>query len=222
MNCFRCQRPAVIFQRYSGRPLCLHHLCIDIESRAKRSIRKNQWLSRGDRIGVVEGMEQSRALGRFLGRLVEGRHDISLVSLSPPPRASPGSPSWYASLTQGAADASVTRVALPFSLEDQAAGILSAILRGRADLLFRPPAFMDGTAVMIPFQEIPGDELILYAAGPGGGDPSGVRGVSPPIREDPFPSAVRSLLHAYTRTHPSAPHALCRYREELQDRNRSD
>ena len=52
MQCDKCLRPAVIYQRYSGLHLCEQHLCMDITAKAKRVVRTYAGLRPGDRIAV--------------------------------------------------------------------------------------------------------------------------------------------------------------------------
>jgi tRNA(Ile)-lysidine synthase TilS/MesJ len=72
----------VIYQRYSGLHLCRTHFEADFEAKAKRAIRVHQWLSPGDRIGVVHsGENDSSALLFFLQKLVGRRRDVELLSI---------------------------------------------------------------------------------------------------------------------------------------------
>jgi tRNA(Ile)-lysidine synthase TilS/MesJ len=80
MECDHCRRDAILFQPYSGQHLCARHLTLDVERRAKRVIRKNGWISPGDRIAVVaEGDARSRALLHFLVSVFGARRDLSFV-----------------------------------------------------------------------------------------------------------------------------------------------
>lgn len=83
MICSKCRRKAVIYQRYSGLSLCRTHFETDFEVKAKRAIRVHQWLSSGDRIGVVvDGGKHSGALLSFLQRLVGRRRDVKLLAVT--------------------------------------------------------------------------------------------------------------------------------------------
>jgi len=83
MRCDKCRRPAVLFQRYSGLHLCREHFFADFEAKAKRTIRENRWVSRGDTIAVAfSGGKDSGALLFFLHSLLSRRKDVSLVAIT--------------------------------------------------------------------------------------------------------------------------------------------
>lgn len=216
MQCFRCQSSAVLFQRYSGRSLCARHLCADIESRAKRVIRQNRWLVSGDRIGVVSGIAHSDALQIFLGRLLADRNDIALDRVTPAPGLRAGTSAWYKTLFETARDGGFTRIALPFCADDLAAEILSSLFRGDVSALLTPGVEGPDVRIMQPLQEIAADELVFYAE-----YAQGAGSVCEPCTDtgfhDPFDEDIRNFLGAFSSRHPSAPHALRRYREHLRD-----
>ena len=217
MQCFRCARPAIHYQRYSGRSLCARHLCADIESRAKRVIRQNRWLVRGDKIGVVHGMIFSEALEKFLGTLLSRRSDISLVRIDSPGGYVQRSPPWFQALSQIAADAGVTRIALPTSAEELAGEILADILRGDTTSLLGSEIPGMSIPVMHPLQEIPAEELEIYTAYQmDGADQPPISAAHSDLPE-PFDRSITTLLTEYSSRHPSAPYALRRYRTYLRD-----
>jgi tRNA(Ile)-lysidine synthase TilS/MesJ len=83
MRCDRCHREAIINQPYSGLHLCSEHFSRDLETKAKRAIRKHRWLISGDRIAVaLSGGYASAALLFFLQSLVGKRRDISLSAVT--------------------------------------------------------------------------------------------------------------------------------------------
>jgi tRNA(Ile)-lysidine synthase TilS/MesJ len=83
MACDKCRRPAIVYQRYSGLHLCESHFNEDFEKKAKREIRKRQWIRPGDRIGIImNGGMDSNGLAFFLSHLLNKRHDIDLIGLS--------------------------------------------------------------------------------------------------------------------------------------------
>jgi tRNA(Ile)-lysidine synthase TilS/MesJ len=83
MDCDRCRRPAIVYQRYSGMHLCSRHFQEDFERKAKRAIRKNSWIRPGDRIGIaLSGGVHSTALVYFLGSFLSKRQDIDLIALT--------------------------------------------------------------------------------------------------------------------------------------------
>jgi uncharacterized protein (TIGR00269 family) len=83
MQCSKCRRPAIIYQRYSGLHLCEAHFNADFESKAKRAVRTHRWLEAGDRIAVaLSGGKDSSALLYFLSSLVGKRKDIDLFAIT--------------------------------------------------------------------------------------------------------------------------------------------
>jgi tRNA(Ile)-lysidine synthase TilS/MesJ len=83
MRCNRCHREAITDQPYSGLHLCAEHFSRDLETKAKRAIRKHRWLISGDRIAVaLSGGYASAALLFFLQSLIGKRRDISLSALT--------------------------------------------------------------------------------------------------------------------------------------------
>jgi len=211
MQCDRCRMPAVCHQRYSGRYLCADHLSADIEARAKRVIRQNHWLVRGDRIGVCTGMRGSAPLLIFLENLLNQRSDISIVSLTiPKSRIEDAAPAQVLSVI--AQEAGVTRIALPDTADDIAIRTLEALFRNDVDLLLDDALPVFSYPVMQPFREIPSDELNLYL------DHHRVPGAGyeceniPKSPDEP----LRELLNVFGSHHPSAPHALRHYRDHLR------
>jgi tRNA(Ile)-lysidine synthase TilS/MesJ len=83
MDCDHCRREAILFQPYSGQHLCERHFTLDVERRAKRIIRKNGWIARGDRIAVAaKGDARGRALLHFLVSAFGARKDLSFFVVS--------------------------------------------------------------------------------------------------------------------------------------------
>jgi len=82
MQCDRCKREAVLWQEYSGRHLCRQHFEIDLESKAKRTIRIHHWLSPGDHIAVaLSGDSATGALLYFLKKLTAERRDVQVSAI---------------------------------------------------------------------------------------------------------------------------------------------
>jgi tRNA(Ile)-lysidine synthase TilS/MesJ len=83
MGCSKCGRPELIFQEYSGLHLCRQHFREDLLHKAKKTVRKNQWLVPGKRYAVaLSGGPVSCALLDFMHSLVGDRKDISLVAIT--------------------------------------------------------------------------------------------------------------------------------------------
>jgi hypothetical protein len=51
-HCSHCKRDFVVYQPYSGLYLCESHLGRDIHAKARRTIRKNMFVQKGDHIGI--------------------------------------------------------------------------------------------------------------------------------------------------------------------------
>lgn len=83
MQCDRCLRPAVIYQRYSGLHLCEQHLIVDVTAKAKRVVRAYAGLRPGDRIAVIcTGRKSGYAILSFMDSLLTGRRDITLFCIA--------------------------------------------------------------------------------------------------------------------------------------------
>jgi tRNA(Ile)-lysidine synthase TilS/MesJ len=83
MQCSKCPRDAIVFQRYSGLHLCSQHCIADVEAKAKKMIRAEGWLRPGDHIAVLlTGDQSSSALLYFLKKLTAERRDIRITAIS--------------------------------------------------------------------------------------------------------------------------------------------
>jgi hypothetical protein len=101
MRCNHCRREAILFQPYSGQHLCEHHFILDVERRAKRIIRKNRWVSSGDRIALsVEANGSSQALRHFLASSFGPRRDLTFLLLELDPEVDEDIPSEFAELVR--------------------------------------------------------------------------------------------------------------------------
>jgi len=234
MRCDKCRNEAAFFQSSSGRYLCSRHLALDIEARAKRTIRSHRWMRPGDHIAVVvSGDRKSAALLSFLKKLTADRRDIRLSALpscgtdtgtGDRPAAvtlaeSPGVPVIQPvpdgiSLTGG--NGTITRIARATSLDDIAERVLEEFLFGDADRLVHPRQDPGSPVpVICPFITISSDELDLYAeiGIPGSGLPPGV-----PVH-DTRPKEIRVLLDEYSRGHPATKYALLHLAEQISGDN---
>lgn len=181
MRCDKCRSEAFFFQPSSGRHLCSRHLVMDIGARAKRSIRKNHWMSPGDHIAVLlTGDRQSAALLHFFHTLTVDRRDIRLsaaffAKTGPGADGYPGARHVAESLgipwgkipsqreEAPAADDTVTKVAIAVTLDDIAHAVTERFLLGDADQILNPPLEqLSGIPVICPFITIPSEELDLY------------------------------------------------------------
>ena len=83
MQCSKCRRDAVIYQRYSGLHLCEQHFNRDFEAKAKRAIREHRWIESGDVVAVaLSGGKDSSAVLYFLHRLLHERRDVRLMAIT--------------------------------------------------------------------------------------------------------------------------------------------
>jgi uncharacterized protein (TIGR00269 family) len=83
MQCSKCRRDAIIFQRYSGLHLCEYHFNRDFEAKAKRAIREHHWIRSGDQVAVaLSGGKDSSAVLFFLHRLLRKRPDVGLMAIT--------------------------------------------------------------------------------------------------------------------------------------------
>jgi hypothetical protein len=234
MKCDMCRDEAVLFQSYSGRHLCGRHLTADIEVRAKRSIRAHHWLCSGDHIAVViSGDKKSGALLSFMKKLTADRHDIRLSAV-PPGGADTGKSARSAALKVAALlripclrtlspDGSlaapqdrITKIALGFSLDDIAQGVLAQFLFGDASRLIYPwPTGSRPVPVICPFITVPSDELDLFwdCLGTGIDLVPGTSSCEDPQKEIP------AFLEEYSHCHPATKFALLNLGEQLSNGN---
>ncbi len=83
MECDRCGRDAIVFQRYSGLHLCGDHFQRNLAARVKRTIRARGWIRTGDRIAVaLSGGASGSSLLHFLSAHFGMRPDLSLVAIT--------------------------------------------------------------------------------------------------------------------------------------------
>jgi hypothetical protein len=230
MQCDKCRNEAIFFQASSGRYLCTRHLILDIEARAKRSIRSHRWLIPGDRIAViVSGDKKSAALLWFLKNLIAGRTDIHLSTIiagkgsaagRSAPEAGEGAQLNQIPVTEmlpaaGSGDAvpeRPTKIALAYTLDDIAQEVLEQFLYGSAEVLIHPPEAGTGRIpVICPFIAIPSEEIDRY------GDYAATQtAIQPGATKDqtPVPEGEADFLEYYRR-HPATRFALMSLAESL-------
>ena len=232
MQCDKCKNEAIFFQSYSGRHLCGRHLVLDIEARAKRSIRSHHWMHSGDHFAVViSGDRKSIALLSFMKKLTADRRDIRLsavpacegeaatggVSAATTLAESLGIPCIEMPLAGGtgtAANGDITRVARAISLDDIAQDVLDQFLFGNADRLVHPVSGNGNPLpVICPFIAIPSDELDIY-----GEIVAGELGFPPVISpREKTPSEIATLLQGYYQRHPATKYALLHLAEQINN-----
>ncbi len=83
MNCQRCGKGAIVFQKYSNAHFCKTHFIEDVERKIKRDIRKFKMIGRGDRIAVaLSGGKDSIALLYILHKIFHNRPDIEILAIT--------------------------------------------------------------------------------------------------------------------------------------------
>jgi len=81
--CSKCGRKAVYHRKYEGSYLCQSHFIKSIESKAKRTIRQNGMIERGDRVAfALSGGKDSSAMMHFVMKNFGKRDDLSFVAFS--------------------------------------------------------------------------------------------------------------------------------------------
>jgi len=114
MQCSKCPRDAIVFQRYSGLHLCSQHSIADVEAKAKKMIRSQGWLRPGDHIAVLlSGDQNSSALLYFLKKLTAQRRDIRITAISIAGRAGAQSDTSWAKQIAERLDADFLEVSWP-------------------------------------------------------------------------------------------------------------
>jgi hypothetical protein len=203
MKCRKCNREAILYQPYSGQHLCREHAILDIETKAKRTIRQQRGMQPGDHIAVIlNGNSAENALLFFLRKLTQKRRDIQVSPISS------GTTDGYNDV---GGNVRITVIASATMLEDASATALRGILRGDpGNCLSGYPA---GRAfcVITPFCHIPSEEIALYAR------INGLNAEKTPgnKEDDPLLADVKRMLVDYTARHPAAPHAILNICEVL-------
>ena len=223
MECSKCRREGIIFQRYSGLRLCRDHFIADVEAKAKREIRRQHWLATGDVIGVVlQGDPASAALLGFLVKVFGKRPDITLLALVTTTGGGaarqvagglgvPCHEAGEGELDRAAHDLGATKIAVGTTLDDVALDVLATALEGDADRLAGPQETGTSSVPQIaPFSIIPAEEVVLYA-----------RLTLDHVAEAPVVATggirvdVRTLLDDYTARHPATNFALKNLKDGL-------
>ena len=110
--------------------------------------------------------------------------------------------------------ACITKVAVAFTLEDMARGVLARFLRGNLDTFVHPSSSPHGSLpVICPFGSIPSAELELYWDCLG----TGLDHLPCTQVRDAFTDRVAGLLDDYNTRHPATHHALLHIGEQLTE-----
>jgi len=139
MQCSKCHKEAVITQHYSGRSYCMTHFIADIDSRAKKEIRKNGGVPSKE-ILFITGNDDFRtfALRIFLSSLLLKRTDV--IFTSNPDLA--------------------TILVSPITLNFISNEVLDTILSGNQIKYLKK----SGKKTLFPFAAVPDAEVYLYAS----------------------------------------------------------
>jgi len=82
-KCFKCERDAIIYQRYSGMHLCKNHFIEDVERKIKKNIRKNFPLGKNESIAVaLSGGKDSTVTLYILSKIFSERRDIEISAIT--------------------------------------------------------------------------------------------------------------------------------------------
>lgn len=233
MRCDKCRNESVFFQSYSGRHLCGRHLLLDVETRAKHSVRSHRWICSNDHIAVpVYGDRSSAVLLSFLKKLTADRRDIRLSAVLPckgdammvdrsaarqvaeslriPWIEMP--PMEYETNDQGR----VTKIALGITIDGVAQSVLGEFLFGNVNRLVQPGSpGKNPLPVICPFITVPSEELDLSWEfwGTAISLPRGSPAQANPGME------TETLLKDYSRRHPATKYALLHLAEQLSSGN---
>jgi uncharacterized protein (TIGR00269 family) len=83
MKCQRCNKNAVIYQKYSNAHFCKLHFIEDVERKIKRDIRKFKMVQKGDRIAIaLSGGKDSIVLLYVLHKIFLDRKDLELCAIT--------------------------------------------------------------------------------------------------------------------------------------------
>lgn len=83
LQCSKCKRDAIIFQKYSGMHLCQKHFIADVERKIKLTIRKHFNIQKNDVVAIaLSGGKDSAVLLYMLHKIFGPRPDVELVAIT--------------------------------------------------------------------------------------------------------------------------------------------
>ena len=83
IKCSKCNKEAIIFQKYSGMHLCKKHFIEDVERKIKLTIRKHFNVQKNDIIAIaLSGGKDSAVLLYMLHKIFNKRPDIKLIAIT--------------------------------------------------------------------------------------------------------------------------------------------
>jgi tRNA(Ile)-lysidine synthase TilS/MesJ len=81
-RCDKCSRRAIIYQRYSGRHLCLEHFDADVHRKVRENLRQTALFGRARKIVLgLDGGRRSASLAHVLKDIFLLRRDIDLLAV---------------------------------------------------------------------------------------------------------------------------------------------
>jgi len=220
--CFKCKAPAVIYQRYSGRYLCAEHLKEDVMIRVRRTIRKQGGLGRKKIFALIWKGDFRNLLLYCIGDLLVGRKDVTLllfevedhllkaedfsIFLPPSVKINPIKVN-NEEIIDLISSAGCDRLFSASYLEEESIKILSLIFSGDSSGLIQP-AFTQKIRYIMPFREIPGEELSFTSI---------YSGVSCKEYLKCVNNTTKLFLIKLSEKHPSVPFSLIRYEDRLRE-----
>ena len=83
IKCMKCEKDAIIFQKYSGMHLCKKHFIEDVDRKIKSTIKKNFKITKNEVIAVaLSGGKDSSVLLYVLNKILSKRRDVELVAIT--------------------------------------------------------------------------------------------------------------------------------------------
>ncbi len=83
MKCSKCGDKAVFHRKYEGSYLCSKHFIASVESKVKKTIRKDKMIERGDRIAfALSGGKDSSAVLYLIKKVFSERGDLEFFAIS--------------------------------------------------------------------------------------------------------------------------------------------
>lgn len=83
IKCTKCNKAAIIFQKYSGMHLCKNHFIADVERKIKLTIRKDFKVHKNETIAIaLSGGKDSTVLCYILDKIFGKRPDIKLIAIT--------------------------------------------------------------------------------------------------------------------------------------------
>ncbi|NIO19690.1 MAG: TIGR00269 family protein [Candidatus Aenigmarchaeota archaeon] len=83
MKCSKCGKRAVFHRKYEGSFLCRNHFLKSIESKVKKTIRKDKMIERGDRVAfAISGGKDSSAVLYMINKFFGKREDLEFFAIS--------------------------------------------------------------------------------------------------------------------------------------------